>query len=306
MATAVTRGRFAWHELMTPDPDAAIRFYRQVVGWGIEQFPSMPDYRMWTSGGKQRGGVMRQSEEERRRGLAPHWLMYVAVPDIDATIRQAEGLGGRVRTPAKSVPGVGRYAILADPQGIVFCLYTPETPRPGSDEADIGDFSWHELAAPDPISAWSFYQALFGWEKAEAMDMGPDGLYQMFRRGGGKIDLGAFYRRPADKPGTAAWLMYAYVRDADRAAELVTQLGGRVLSGPMDVPGGGRIATCVDPQGAAFAVHSVAVQERTTSVEKRGGKKKKSVKKKTVKKTTGRKKTGKKKPAKRAAKKRRR
>ena len=310
MATAVTRGRFAWHELMTPDPDAAIPFYRQVVGWGIEQFPSMPEYRMWTSGGKQRGGVMRQSEDERRHGLAPHWLMYVAVPDIDAAIRQAEELGGRVRIPAKSVPGVGRYAILADPQGIVFSLYTPESPRPGSDEADLGDFSWHECAAPDPKSAWSFYQALFGWEKSAAMDMGPDGTYQMFRRSGGKADLGAFYKRPADKPGTAAWLVYAYVRDADRSADLVTQLGGRVLIGPMDVPGGGRIATCVDPQGAAFAVHSVAETEKTKGVEKRSVKKKsvkkKNVKKKTVKKKTAKKTAVKKKPAKKAATKRRR
>jgi predicted enzyme related to lactoylglutathione lyase len=130
--------------------------------------------------------------------------------------------------------------------------------------------------------------------------MGPDGTYQMFRRGSGKIDLGAFYKRPADKPGTAAWLMYAFVRDADLAAELVTQLGGRVLSGPMDVPGGGRIATCVDPQGAAFAVHSVVATEKTKSVEK------KSVKKKSVKKKTVTRKTAKKKPAKKAVKKRRR
>lgn len=299
MATAVTRGRFAWHELMTPDPDAAIRFYGQVVGWGIEQFPGMPDYRMWTSGGKQHGGVMRQSEEERRRGLAPHWLMYVSVPDVDATIRQAERLGGRVRIPAKSVPGVGRYAILADPQGIVFSLFTPESPRPGSDEAEIGDFSWHELAAPDPNAAWSFYQALFGWEKTTAMDMGPAGTYQIYRRGGGKTDVGAFYKRPADMPGTAAWLMYAYVQDADRAAGVVTQLGGRVLSGPMDVPGGGRIATCVDPQGAAFAVHSAVATEKTKSVEKRSVKKKsvkrKNVKRKTVKKKPVKQKTAKKK-----------
>src|ERR1041385_2571251 len=269
MATAVTRGRFAWHELMTPDPEAAIEFYRQVVGWGIEQFPGMPDYRLWTSGGKQRGGVRGQSEEERRRGVAPRWVMYVTGPDIDATIRQAEALGGRVRIPATSVPGVGRYAILADLQGIVFSLYTPETPRPTSEKADIGDFSWHELAAPDPSSAWSFYQALFGWEKSEAMDMGPDGTYPMFRRAGGKTDTGAFYKRPADQPGTAAWLMYAYVRDADRSAALVTRLGGRVLSGPMDVPGGGRIATCVDPQGAAFAVHSDAAAPKMKGVEKK-------------------------------------
>jgi uncharacterized protein len=304
MPSAVTRGRFAWHELMTPDPDAAIRFYRQVVGWGIEQFPGMPDYRMWTSGGKQRGGILRQSEEERSRGLAPHWLMYVAVPDVDATIRQAEGLGGRVRIPAKSVPGVGRYAVLADAQGIVFALYTPETPRPSSDDAELGDFSWHELAAPDPNGVWPFYQALFGWEKSTAMDMGPLGTYQIFRRGGGTIDVGAFYKRPADMPGTAAWLMYMRVPSADRAAAVVARLGGKVLDGPMDVPGG-RIAPCVDPQGAAFAVHSVAATEKTNSVEKKAVEKK-SVKKKSVTKKTVKKKTAKKKPARKAAKKRRR
>lgn len=299
MATAVTRGRVVWHELMTTDPDAAIRFYSQVVGWGVEQFPGMPEYRMWTRGGKQYGGVIRQSEEDRRRGAAPHWLGYVAVADIDATIRQAEGLGARVRVAAQSVPGVGRYAILADPQGITFALYTPETTRPASDQAEIGDFSWHELAAPDPNGAWSFYQALFGWEKSAAMDMGRDGTYQMFRRGGGKSDIGAVYKRPADMPGVAAWLTYVRVPSADSAAETVARLGGRVLNGPMDIPDGGRIATCVDPQGAAFAVHSM---ETAKSVEKKSVKKetvkKKIVKKKVVKKKVVKKKVAKQKPAK--------
>jgi len=280
MANAVARGRFVWHELMTPDPDAAIRFYGQVVGWTTEPFPGMPEYRLWSHGGKQYGGVMRQSEEDRRRGLAPHWLMYVAVADTDATVRQAEGLGARVRAAANSVPGVGRYAILADPQGIVFSLYTPETPRPGSDEAEIGDFSWHELAAPDPNAAWSFYQALFGWEKSTAMDMGPAGTYQIYRRGGGKIDVGAFYKRPADMPGTAAWLTYVRVANADRAAETVARLGGKVLNGPME--------------GAGFAVHSVAAPRRPQRIEKRSAKKK-SVKKKTVRKKTAKTKAAKKK-----------
>lgn len=304
MPKSISRGRFPWHELMTPDPDAAIRFYGEVVGWSIDAFPDLPEYRMWMHGGKPRGGVLRQSDEDRRRGAAPHWLMYVSVPDTDATIRQAEALGARLRAPAKSVPGVGRYAILADPQGILFALYTPESAG-GSDEAEIGDFSWHELAAPDPNAAWSFYQTLFGWEKSTAMDMGEAGTYQIFRRGGGKTDVGAFYTRPPDMPGTAAWLMYARVPSADRAAEQTTRLGGKVLNGPMDVPGGGRIAMCVDPQGAAFAVHSVAAQGKTKSVEKKVVKKK-SVTKKTVKKKTVKRKTAKKKPAKKAVRKRRR
>lgn len=51
--------------------------------------------------------------------------------------------------------------------------------------------------------------------------------------------------------------MYVTVDDVDEKAERVTELGGEILNGPMDVPGGGRIAQCLDPAGAAFALHAV-------------------------------------------------
>jgi predicted enzyme related to lactoylglutathione lyase len=56
-------------------------------------------------------------------------------------------------------------------------------------------------------------------------------------------------------PGPPFWLYYVYVKDLDKAAESVKQHGGQVLNGPMEVPGGDRIAQCMDPQGAAFAIH---------------------------------------------------
>ncbi|HEX4575630.1 MAG TPA: VOC family protein, partial [Gemmatimonadales bacterium] len=129
--------------------------------------------------------------------------------------------------------------------------------HPGPDApAAIGDFSWHELATKDWQAAWRFYQALFGWDKDEAMDMGPAGMYQMFGRGGRQ--LGGIYNTPSDMPAPPHWLSYVRVASADQAAKTVSALGGKVVRGPMDVPGGDRIAMCVDPHGVAFAVHSTA------------------------------------------------
>ena len=265
MGDTFPRGRLIWHELMTTDPDAAVRFYTKVVGWRVQPWEPDPTYRLWTMGGPPMGGLMRLPEDARRTGTPPYWLMYVAVPDVDATVRQAASLGGRTCVPAQDIP-VGRFAVLEDPQGAMFALYKPAPAvdqPPRSDEAGLGDFSWHELATTDWKKAWDFYHALFGWEKTEAMDMGPAGVYQMYRRGGGgKVSLGGMYEKPAEMTAPPHWLCYIQVPSADKAAETAKRLGGRVVSGPMDVPGGGRIAQCVDPQGAIFAVHSSAPAAR--------------------------------------------
>ena len=257
MASTAIRGRFTWHELHTSDPDRAVPFYAKVVGWSVAPFEGSPGYRMWMTGATPMGGLMRLTEDARRMGAPPHWLMYVGMPDVDAAVRQAQGLGARVLMPARTLPTVGRFAVLADPQGAAFAVYAPATP-PGPDApAALGDFSWHELATSDWSAAWRFYQALFGWDKDEAMDMGPAGMYQIFARSGRQ--LGGIYNTAADMPAPPHWLSYVRVSSADQAAKTVTALGGKVVRGPMDVPGGDRIAMCVDPQGVAFAVHSVTV-----------------------------------------------
>jgi len=127
---------------------------------------------------------------------------------------------------------------------------------PGHDDpARLGEFSWNELATDDWQAAWAFYSGLFGWRKDDAMDMGEMGTYQIFNRGAHQ--LGGFFDKPAEMPAPA-WIFYVRVADADEAAKKAEELGGRILNGPMDVPGGDRIAQLADPQGAVFAVHSRA------------------------------------------------
>ena len=250
-------GRFCWYELLTTDPDAAPGFYAQVAGWGTAPWDGAggQPYTMWTNGETTIGGIMKLPEEVAGAGTPPHWLAHAATPDLEATIAKVKELGGRVLNVIE-VPEVGRFAIVQDPQGAIVSAYQPTGDAPGHDApAAVGEFSWHELVTDGWEDAWSFYSQVFGWQEVDRMDMGDMGVYQMWGRGAQPV--GGMMNRPADMP-VSAWMYYVRVPDVNAALEKVTALGGKVLNGPMEVPGGDMIAHCLDPQGAAFALHASA------------------------------------------------
>jgi predicted enzyme related to lactoylglutathione lyase len=248
-------GRFVWFNLMTSDVDGAKPFYADIVGWTATKAPGS-DYEMWRAGDTNVGGIRTLSSDARNSGMAPHWLAYVATDNVDATVKRAERQGGRTLVPGTDIPNIGRYAVLADPQGATFAVFSssPETTPPETKAP--GHFGWAELNTIDWKSAWKFYSGLFGWQHTTSMDMGPEyGEYFMFGADprnamGGMSNAATKMRMPPH------WLHYVNVKNADQTAEKIARKGGKVLNGPMDVPGGGRIAQCVDPQGAKFAVFS--------------------------------------------------
>lgn len=254
MSNAEIRGRFVWHELMTTDPQAAGAFYSKVLRWKTQ--PSgMPDYTLWVSGKAQTGGLMAQPESACQSGAPPSWLVYIGTPDVDGTAAAAERLGGKVLKPPADIPNVGRFAVLADPQGAAFAIFTPGAMP--ADAAPSSDFSWHELATSDQEGAIAFYSELFGWDRGPAHDMGSMGTYQLIEHGGAQIG-GVYQAMDASKP--PHWLTYIHVASVDQAAAAAKAAGGRVTQGPMAVPGGSRVAQILDPQGGAFAVHEPARQ----------------------------------------------
>jgi uncharacterized protein len=250
-----TRGRFVWHELMTTDTAAAEKFYKQVIGWGtMSNMPGMMDYIMWTAGETPIGGLMPMSPDAAKMGAPPNWLAYIEVPDADASLAQAQKLGGRVLVPAMSVDQVGRFGVLQDPQGAVIAVITSANPLGEETDPSARTFSWHELATSDLKGAISFYEQMFGWKKVSEFDMGNMGVYHMFGRD--RFTYGGMMTRPAEMD-RSYWLHYIQVADtADAAAERATQGGATLRVGPMEVPGGDRVAILTDPQGAWFAVHS--------------------------------------------------
>ena len=247
-------GPFVWHELMVPNPGSAPSFYKSVTGWNTEQFQGGMDYTMWLNGQAPVGGLMPLPKELADVGVPAHWLHYVGVNDVDETSAKAEQLGGKVNVPPTDIPNVGRFAVIADPQGAVFAIYTSSQENGPGGEPQIGEFSWHELGTSNREEAFQFYSQLFGWKETSSMDMGDGETYQMFGLDDG-VPIGGVYKltkQLADAPPN--WMGYVRVADVDPAIDAVKQGGGQVLNGPMDIPGG-RIAVFMDPQGAAFAAH---------------------------------------------------
>jgi hypothetical protein len=236
---------------MTTDTKSAATFYTKLVGWKTKVFDQNPSYTMFTAKGRPVAGLMALPEPNSPLT----WLAYIGTPNVDETARQAEGLGGKVLKKPTDIPTVGRFAILQDPQGAMFVAFTPLQSMQSGPPPDADDFSWHELTTTEWRGALAFYKSLFGWEETESMDMGPEmGKYQMYGWKG--RTLGGMMNKPSQNPGPPAWLSYIKVADAKKAAPTIKKLSGQVIHGPTEVPGGGWIAMGLDPQGAAFAVHS--------------------------------------------------
>ena len=276
---------------MTSDTKSAANFYTKVAGWKTQVWDQNPSYTMFTAKGRPMAGLMALPEPSSPL----MWLVYIGTPNVEETARQAEGLGGKVLKKPADIPTIGRFAIIQDPQGALFAAFTP-LPQPTSPDASggIGDFSWHELVTTDWRGAFGFYKSLFGWKETESMDMGPEmGTYQMYGWKG--RTLGGMMNKPRQSPGPPAWLSYINVADSKKAAATVKQIGGRIINGPMEVPGGSWIAAGLDLQGAAFAVHSAKPSPKTSTPRKakpaRRAAAAKPVKKKLAKKKKSSKKT---------------
>jgi predicted enzyme related to lactoylglutathione lyase len=251
MSNAEIRGRFIWHELLTTDTAASAAFYQKALPWRTQP-SSMPGYTIWMAGQTQIGGLMALPAEAA--GAPPHWLLYVGTPNVDATCAQAQALGAKVHKPATDIPNVGRFAVLADPQGATFAVFTPGAGPPPGAAPPQGGFSWHELATTDVAAAVRFYGELFGWTKGPGHDMGGMGIYQLFQHAGSQVGGMCNVQGPSTPP---SWLSYVHVADSNRTVAAVKAAGGRLLHGPMEVPGGSWIALFMDPQGGAFAVQEM-------------------------------------------------
>lgn len=247
-------GRFVWYELLTEDVKNAEAFYGAVIGWETKD-SGMSDRSctICSAGPAMIGGIMPIPEDARAMGVGPCWTGYISVDDVDDVARRAIAAGGRPVRAAADIPGAGRFAVMSDPQGAVIILFkgasdaAPAPAAPGTP----GDVGWRELHAADGETALGFYEDLFGWTEARALDMGAHGVYRIFAIAG--VESGGVMTKGPETP-VPFWLYYFNVEGIDAAVERVSKAGGRVLFGPADVPGGAWIAQCLDPQGARFAM----------------------------------------------------
>lgn len=260
-------GDFIWYELMTSDRKAAEAFYGEVIGW---RFSGAEDYRHIEGSEGGVGGLLQLTPDMTAGGARPAWIGYITVDDVDKIVASIEQGGGKALWPARDMEGVGRIAMVADPQGAPFYVMKPTPPadRPDAeshafsyDRPRVGHCAWNELATDDPAAALQFYGQRFGWVRDGEMDMGDMGKYEFVRHAGRAPDgsppghgvLGAVMPQMPQVP-VSLWTYYFRVPDIDAAVDTIKANGGTILMEPMEIPGGDFSMNAMDPQGAAFAL----------------------------------------------------
>lgn len=247
-------GRFVWHDVMTTDTQAAQAYYSEVIGWQMTD-SGMPDgvYTLLMNGDRMAGGLMPIPDDAQAAGAQPAWMGYIGVEDVDAKAKDIVGAGGAIHRVPADIPGIGRFAVAADPFGAGFIIFQ------GNGEPDPesvpfmapGHIGWNELHGGDLDASCAFYQKLFGWTKGERVDMGGGVIYQTFHTGDEHSSVGMMKAMDGTPPH---WAFYISVADFDAAVERASASGGKKLMEPCEVPGGAWICPFTDPQGAHFSL----------------------------------------------------
>lgn len=248
-------GSFAWYELWTTNAAAAQNFYRSVIGWDARTSGAGDAaYTMLLAGPVPVAGLATLPANTVAQGARPSWVGYVSVSDVDSSVAQAKELGGTVYRAPTDVAGIGRYALIADPQGAMIVLYKGlvDAPPAATPLTAVGYTGWRELQATDRDGAFRFYAKLFGWAKADGQDVTSAGD-QLFTAGAEPI--GGVTAKAASVP-VPYWTYYFQVDGLTAAIGRVQTAGGTIVVAPHQVRGGSWVAQGIDPQGAIFALMS--------------------------------------------------
>jgi predicted enzyme related to lactoylglutathione lyase len=236
----------SWVDLATSDNAAALAFYSQLFDWTSEDMgEESGHYTITSKNGHQVAAISPSNPDDPS---PPHWTTYVNVDDIDAVAAKVPAAGGTVLFGPMEVMEAGRMAVFADTTGAVIAAWQPGQHLGAELVNEAGAITWNELSTSDLAKSKAFYSEVFGWGWGGSDDYAEGQV-------DGRTICGVMPRpdtMPAEVPDN--WLVYFGVDDVDAELERAQGLGASVAVAAMDIPGTGRFAVLLDPQGAAFAI----------------------------------------------------
>ncbi|PWI45696.1 VOC family protein [Streptomyces sp. ICBB 8177] len=244
-------GTPCWVDLMAPDQQAALDFYRDLFGWAGEVgSPEMGGYSVCTLHGKPVAGIGKAQPMDDMPAPPTVWTTYLATEDADATVRAVTDNGGTALTGPHEMTGIGKMAVVSDPTGAVVGIWQQLGFIGAGVVNEPGALVWNELNTTDTAAVAEFLPKAFGITAAPFKDApGYFALNVGGRSVGGMQALG-----DALPEGTPPhWLTYFSVDDTDSTVDALVRAGGSVLQPAFDMMAG-RMAVVTDPQGAVFAV----------------------------------------------------
>jgi uncharacterized protein len=239
--------------LLTSDEASATKFYSAVFGWQTAAFPGAGvKYTIWKQQGKGIGGLMKRPMEN----IPPHWLGYVTVADVDATVKKTGDAGGKVMMPPSDVPTVGRIAVIQDPQGASLGIIQP-LDRPTNCSGN--QIVWCDIPVKDLDRAIRFYSAVLGAavKKQQHEGMTFAMLPHADEHGvSGCLTTGG--EGSKSEPSQQGPLLYFNCQGRlDQAVAAVSPNGGKVLQPKHPIGPYGFRAVVLDSEGNRIALHSM-------------------------------------------------
>jgi uncharacterized protein len=240
-----------WVETLQRDRQAAQSFYSSLFGWKI-LVSEEDDYAVARVRGRDVAGIAGAPDEDRQA-----WVTHIRVDDCDTAVAAASQAGATVlRQPVTAEPA-GRFAVLIDPVGAMFCVWEAEVREGAQLVNEPGAWSMSALQTGDPRSAIAFYNTVFGWE---AQTAGPVTLWRLPGYVGGEpqqpVPRDVVAVLLSDDASPSRWSVDFWVSDLDATAARALDLRGRILVEPHDRPPM-RSALLADPAGVTFSVSQV-------------------------------------------------
>jgi len=235
-------GKFIWHDLLTPDPLSAGKFYEKLFGWQIEY---QGRYAVVRNRGKLIAGIL-QVEPADGRARDGVWIPSVSVADVDAAISLVKANGGKILKGPVDMDQRGRLVLISDPQRADLVLLSAKGGDPADTEAAIGDWLWDEIWTNDPDSIEDFYESVLGYDEIASGDK-----YDVFKYKG---KWRAGIRHVRDDREHMLWVPVVRVADPEATAQRVRELGGVVWVAPDEAPSKGDTALIADTTGALLLI----------------------------------------------------
>ena len=249
-------GSFCWAELATSDVEAAKKFYGEMFGWTVVEYPTPAGpYVIFQSEGNHAAAA-----QPAGPGAPPHWGVYFSTADADESAGRVPPLGGKVVAGPFDVMAAGRMATVQDPAGVFFMLWQPGVHIGATHGGLLNRVCWVELATPDPAGAAAFYTGLFGWKTKPETGIDAAEYIEWLHNGkpfGGMMPM----RGDMWKGIPPHWMVYVSVADCDERVARARQLGAAVYVPPRDIPNVGRFSVIADAQGAAISLIALTAMQ---------------------------------------------
>lgn len=250
-------GSFCWVELGTTDQQAAKQFYGHLFGWTANDMPMGPDefYTMFKLNARDVAAAYKLRPGQLQMNVPPHWMLYIAVADVDTAAKRAADLGGTVIVAPFDVFTAGRMTVVQDPTGAIFSMWEAREHKGIQVQQEEGAFCWADLLTKDRDRAAEFYSALFGW----TIEKEDESQHHYYHVKNGEEYIGGMPAPDQQLPGTTPhWSVYFQTANCEQQTAQAQSLGAKTLVANVKHENVGTLSIVLDPQGATFCLFQSA------------------------------------------------